>query len=180
MQANLRFFLYTVFGVLAIWYMLMVIDIHVFMHTDVDDIVSGTMPLNRTDIGERCGAEYANSPSLVDYKLTSEGVLKYLCPPGISPIRSKVTAEVVTDAFRRTLSAAQQAKIMQFYPVAAPAAAAPAAQGTIPVTATPETAATAPAPAAPAPAPAMSSTPPPVENTSPVTPAPAAPANNDN
>jgi hypothetical protein len=178
MQANFRFFLYAVFGVLAIWFLMMVIDIYVFMHTDVDDVVSGTVPMNRTDIGDRCGSEYDKSASLVDYKLSKEGQIIYLCPPGLSPIRSKVTAITITDAFRQSLIPAQLARISQFYPVAvkAPATAVvviPQTQGA-PV----ETAAPAPAPVLPTPPPAMSSAPPPVENTSPVTKAEPVPADN--
>jgi hypothetical protein len=107
MQANLRFFLYAVFGVLAIWFLIMVIDTQVFLHTNADDIVSGTVPMNRTDIGDRCGAEYDKSVSLVDYKLTPEGQIIYQCPLGLSPIRRKVTAIMITDAFRQFLRPAQ-------------------------------------------------------------------------
>jgi hypothetical protein len=177
MQANLRFFLYAVFGVLAIWFLIMVIDTQVFLHTNADDIVSGTVPMNRTDIGDRCGAEYDKSVSLVDYKLTPEGQIIYQCPLGLSPIRRKVTAIMITDAFRQFLRPAQLTRILQFYPVAATAPAAGAVVVTPTTTpgAPAETATPAPVPV-PTPPPAMSSAPPPVENTSPVTKAEPVPA----
>jgi hypothetical protein len=173
MQDALRTIMFTIIGLVILWFIAMTVDTHIFLDTDIDTVVFGTVPMNRTDIGDRCGQEYVNDTTLVDYKMNSSGAMVYLCPLGLSPIRTKVTANSIPDAFRRTLTPPQQIKVLSYYPVAPAAAAAP-------VTTAP--AATAPQPVAPTsapattPAPPMSSEPPPVENSSTPVPAPAAPA----
>jgi hypothetical protein len=170
MQSTLRIAILTVVGLLVIWFMIMTVDIHMFLHTDADDIVFGTVPMNRTDIGDRCGTEYVNSTTMVDFKLNGEGQIVYLCPPGISPIRSTVTAVTLSDAFRKMLSPAQQVKVIASYP--AVQAVTPAAQPNVPQT-------NAAQPPAAAPSQPMSNTPPPVQSTSTPVPSGAATPSGD-
>jgi hypothetical protein len=163
MQENLRLIILSLVGLIIIWFMVMVVDIHMFLHTDADDLVFGVTSMNSTDIGDRCGTEYVNSRTLVDFKLSPQsGQIFYLCPPGLLPIRTKVVANTLSDTFRKQLTPAQQIKVLTFYPVAQATPVAPVAN--------PATENTAPLP--------MSNTPPPVQSTT--TPIPsAAPANNE-
>ena len=179
MQDALRTIMFTIIGLVILWFIAMTVDTHLFLNTDVDSVVFGSVPMNRTDIGDRCGQEYVNDGTLVDYKMNSSGAIVYLCPLGLSPIRGKVTANTVPDAFRRTLTPPQQIKVLSYYPMV-PAAAAvlvnPSA--TTSTTAVPAQPGEAPVATAPAttPAPPMSNEPPPVENSSTPVPVPAAPA----
>ncbi|MES2217195.1 MAG: hypothetical protein V4501_02160 [Pseudomonadota bacterium] len=168
MQSTLRWFILTVVGLFVIWFMIMTVDIYVFLHTDADDVVFGTVPMNRTDIADRCGTEYVNSGTMVDFKLNGGGQIVYLCPLGLSPIRSKVTAVTLPDAFRKILTPAQQIKVIATYPMTVQSLTPPAAQPSN-ANPTPDTTAPVAAPAEP-----MSNTPPPVQNNSTPAPTPAA------
>jgi hypothetical protein len=116
MQDTLRLIIFTIIGVIGIWFITMTVDVHIFLHSDIDPLVSGNIPLNRTDISDQCGADNQNSAELIDYKLNTANQIVYLCPLGIWPIRSTVVAATISDNFRRTLSASQLAKVNAAYP----------------------------------------------------------------
>jgi hypothetical protein len=119
MQSNLRLLIWTLVGILAVWFIVMSADVYLFTHSDADEVVYGTVAMNRTDIGDRCGTAYVNSPTLIDFKLNSQGQIVYLCPLGVSPVRETVVAMTIPDMERRGFTPAQQAKINATYPVAA-------------------------------------------------------------
>jgi hypothetical protein len=116
MQDTVRLIIFTIIGVVGIWFVTMTADVHIFLHSDIDPLVSGNIPLNRTDIGDQCGADNQNSGALIDYKLNTANQIVYLCPLGVWPIRSTVIAATISDNFRRTLSATQLAKVNAAYP----------------------------------------------------------------
>jgi hypothetical protein len=168
MQENIRLMIFTAVGVVIVWFIIMIIDVHVFLHSDINETVSGNIPMSRTDIGDRCGSEYVNSNTVVDYKLNMEGQIVYLCPTGISPIRSRVTAMVIPEAFRRSLTPAQQAKVLMTYP-----GVIPPSPSTIPASQGGQRPAPIPQSVNPPP---ISNTPPPIQNSSVPVPTAAEPA----
>ena len=161
MQDNLRLMIFTIIGVVVAWFMVMIIDIHMFLHSDINDSVSGEVPMMRTDIGDQCGSEYVNSATLVDFKLNNSGQIVYLCPLGMSPIRKTVIANTLPAAFRNSLTPAQKAKITVTYPDLTPQVI-PAAQpmnGAVPQQVVPVQSAAPAAQANPAPAPSAATIP---------------------
>jgi hypothetical protein len=115
MQDTLRLMVFTVIGVIGIWFVIMSINVHLFLHTDIDSDVSGIVPISRTDIGNQCGDQYQNSNEFVDFKLNTGNQIVYLCPLGISPIRHTVIATTLTDKFKALLTPKQLAKISAAY-----------------------------------------------------------------
>jgi hypothetical protein len=111
MQENLRLMLWTAVAVAAVWFVVMTVSVHMFLHPDADDVVCGT---------------------LVDYKLNLENQIVFLCPQGLSPLRKQVVARSISDEFRKNLPRVQLIKVNQIYPVAAAnATATPAPVDTV-------------------------------------------------
>ena len=117
MRGNLVLILWTFIGIAAVWFLAMSINRNIFLHSDIDMTVYGTVPMNITDIGSQCGDEYASSNEQVEFKLNTEGRIVYLCPQGWSPLQKKVTAVILTDNFRRTLRPNEQTKVSINYPL---------------------------------------------------------------
>lgn len=116
MQQNLVLIFYTLIAIVVLWFLTMTVSRNLFLHSDSDLSISGTVAINDTDIGNQCGDDYTNSSEPVEYKLNNEGKIVYLCPQGLWPIQSKVVAATLTDQFRNSLSPAAQAKLLQLYP----------------------------------------------------------------
>ncbi|MDR3476638.1 MAG: hypothetical protein P4M14_01235 [Gammaproteobacteria bacterium] len=122
MQQNLVLIIWTIIGIIAVWFLAMAINRNIFLHTDADLSVYGSVAIINTDIGNQCGDEYINSTEQVEFKLTQTGKIVYLCPQGWSPLQKKVTAVTLTDEFRRSLRPNELDKVSIHYPlqVAAP------------------------------------------------------------
>ena len=116
MQDTIRLIIYTILTVIGVWFITMTINTHMFLHSDIDPLVNGFIPLNKTDVGGQCGPEYENSARVIDYKLNTENQIVYLCPQGISPIRTTVVAARISDFFRNKLRPDQLAKVNAAYP----------------------------------------------------------------
>lgn len=116
MQA-FRLVVLTLIGVIIAWFVIMAVDMQLFLNTNVDPTVVGTVAINRTDIDARCGIGYQGSVIQVDYKLNTKGQIVYLCPLGLWPIRDRVVATTITEDLKRTLPPTQLTRITQFYAV---------------------------------------------------------------
>lgn len=121
MRGNLIVILWTLIGIAVAWFLMMSISRNIFLHSDIDISVYGTVPMNITDIGNQCGDDYVNSNERIEFKLNTAGKIVYLCPQGLSPIQKKVTAVILTDDFRNTLRPNEQAKVFISYPLQAAA-----------------------------------------------------------
>jgi hypothetical protein len=121
MKGNLVLIIWTIIGIIAAWFLAMTINRNIFLHTDADLSVYGTVAINNTDIGNQCGDEFINSSERVEFKLTQTGRIMYLCPQEWSPIQKKVTAVTLTDDFRRSLRPNELDKVSIHYPLQAEA-----------------------------------------------------------
>lgn len=116
MQSNLGLIIWTVIGFVAAWVFAMSISRNSFLHYDVDASVVGVVNISKTDIGDQCGTDAQASDEKVDYKLDEKNKIVYLCPQTWWPIQDTVIAATITDAFKNSLSPAQQAKVIAAYP----------------------------------------------------------------
>ena len=114
MQDNLRFFLWIVVTLLVAWFTTMTVSRNLFFNYNADSLVSGTVAIQNTDIGNQCGAPSSNE--LIDYKLTRDGKIIYLCPLGFWPIQKRIVAINLTDNFRKNLPTPFLSKISVYYP----------------------------------------------------------------
>jgi hypothetical protein len=115
---NMRLILWTVVAAAAIWFITMTVNRNIFNHSNVERSLTGTIPMSRTDIGDKCGAQYVNANEFVQYKVTPTGQLVYLCPQGLWPIQTTVNAVTLTPDFRNTVSPTFRAKLDLYYPPA--------------------------------------------------------------
>ncbi len=112
---NFPLLLWTIIGLAAAWLIAMTVNRNIFMHYDIDRTVQGTTLVKFTDIADQCGTN-TDPNDAVEYKLSEEGQIIYLCPQGIWPIQKVVAAVTLTPEFRRRLNPLLLKKIVQFYP----------------------------------------------------------------
>jgi hypothetical protein len=116
MQENLRLIMWTAVGVIAIWFIAMTVNRNIFTHANVARRIVGTVPMSKTDIGDKCGSEYVSSDRLVEFKLNSTGQIVYLCPQGLWPIQQSVIAITLSHEFITRLSPEVAARLEIYYP----------------------------------------------------------------
>jgi hypothetical protein len=116
MQDSIRLIIFTTIAVVLAWFVVASIDTHLFLNTNADPVAWGIIPMSRTDIGNQCGDEYQNSNVMVNFKLNTSNQIVYLCPRGLSPIRSTVVAKSISDNFRKSLTSIQLARVNAAYP----------------------------------------------------------------
>jgi hypothetical protein len=116
MQDNLRLVMWTVAALVAAWVIVMTAQRNLFIYSDVNSGLHGTIPMDKTDIGAQCGAKWVNSNQQVIYKVDNAGHLLYLCPRGLWPIQDTIQAAALTNGFKTSVSDETLSALNVLYP----------------------------------------------------------------
>jgi hypothetical protein len=99
--------IWTVLVLIIFWFMALAYNQFMFYRTDVLSGAYGYIRANQTDIGIQCGKDFSQSNPEVEFKLSAQGELIYLCPTMFWPIQQQVRAQKIPDQLKRFFPASQ-------------------------------------------------------------------------
>ncbi len=119
MQSFVSFIVWTLAAVIIAWFLTLSINRYLFYYSNVNTIIQGEIRISDTDIGTQCGSGI-NPLLMVDYKLTEDGRILFICPQGWWPIQREVITRTISTNFRKRLTQIQRTELNKYYPEVVP------------------------------------------------------------